>query len=48
MSGIPYRVTTLVGADGSQKPSENELKIVHFQGEYVAKIAKKITVSSIE
>ena len=43
--GTPYGATTLAGADGSRKPSENELKIAHFQGEYVAKIAKKISAS---
>lgn len=43
--GSPYGATTLAGADGSRKPSENELKIAHFQGEYVAKIAKKIASS---
>lgn len=43
--GTPYGATTLAGADGSRKPSENELKIAHFQGEYVAKVAKKIAAS---
>jgi len=46
--GTPYGATTLAGADGSRKPSENELKIAHFQGEYVAKIAKKIATSSMK
>ena len=43
--GTPYGATTLAGADGSRKPSENELKIAHFQGKHVAKVAKKIAVS---
>lgn len=43
--GTPYGATTLAGADGSRKPSENELKIAHFQGEHVAKVAKKIAAS---
>ncbi|MCS5420498.1 MULTISPECIES: NAD(P)H:quinone oxidoreductase [Psychrilyobacter] len=46
--GTPYGATTLAGADGSRKPSENELKIARFQGEHVAKAAKKMAASSIE
>ncbi len=46
--GSPYGATTLAGADGSRKPSENELEIARFQGEHVAKVAKKIANSSIE
>jgi len=40
--GTPYGATTLAGADGSRKPSENELAIARFQGERVAKIAAKL------
>lgn len=40
--GTPYGATTLAGADGSRKPSENELAIARFQGAHVAKIAKKL------
>jgi NAD(P)H:quinone oxidoreductase type IV len=40
--GTPYGATTLAGADGSRKPSENELAIARFQGEHVAKIASKL------
>ena len=41
--GTPYGASTLAGADGrSRKPSENELSIARFQGEHVAKIAKKL------
>jgi NAD(P)H dehydrogenase (quinone) len=40
--GTPYGATTLAGADGSRTPSGNELDIARFQGEHVAKIAKKL------
>jgi len=40
--GTPYGATTLAAADGSRMPSENELTIARFQGEHVAKIAKKM------
>lgn len=40
--GTPYGASTLAGADGSRQPSENELTIARFQGEHVAKIAKKL------
>lgn len=40
--GTPYGATTLAGADGSRKPSENELAIARYQGAHVAKIAKKL------
>src|SRR5215467_6935539 len=30
--GTPYGATTLTGGDGSRQPSENELKIAHYQG----------------
>lgn len=39
--GSPYGAGTLAGGDGRRQPSENELKIAHFQGVHVAKIAKK-------
>jgi NAD(P)H dehydrogenase (quinone) len=38
----PYGASTIAGADGSRKPSENELEGARFQGEYVAKLAKKL------
>ncbi len=38
----PYGASTIAGADGSRLPSENELDGVRFQGEHVAKIAKKL------
>lgn len=40
--GTPYGASTLAGADGSRKPTENELKIARFQGKHVATIAKKL------
>lgn len=46
--GTPYGATTLAGGDGSRKPSENELEIARFQGEYVAKVAKKIATSAMK
>jgi NAD(P)H dehydrogenase (quinone) len=39
----PYGASTIAGADGSRVPSENELTGARFQGERVAKIAKKLT-----
>jgi len=40
--GTPYGATTLAGADGSRRPSENELAIARFQGKHVAEIAQKL------
>ncbi|ADE14887.1 flavoprotein WrbA [Nitrosococcus halophilus Nc 4] len=40
--GSPYGASTLADADGSRQPSENELTIARFQGEYVAKFTKKV------
>ena len=40
--GTPYGATTLAGADGSRRPSQNELEIARFQGNHVAGIAAKI------
>ena len=40
--GTPYGATTLAGADGSRRPSENELAIARFQGKHVAEIARKL------
>ncbi len=39
--GSPYGASTLAGADGSRRPSENELKIARFQGSHVAEVARK-------
>ena len=38
----PYGASTITGPDGSRMPSENELAGARFQGEYVAKIARKL------
>ena len=40
--GSPYGATTIAAGDGSRQPSENELGLARFQGEHVAKIAKKL------
>lgn len=40
--GTPYGASTLADSDGSRQPSDNELTIARFQGEHVAKIAKKL------
>ena len=40
----PYGASTIAGADGSRSPSENELTGAQYQGEHVAKIAKKLTM----
>jgi NAD(P)H dehydrogenase (quinone) len=40
--GTPYGASTLTDADGSRRPSENELTIARFQGEHVARIAQKL------
>ena len=40
--GTPYGATTLAGADGSRRPTENELAIARFQGKHVAQITQKL------
>jgi len=40
--GGPYGASTLAGADGSRRVSENELAIARFQGRHVAQIAGKL------
>ena len=40
--GTPYGATTLAAADGSRRPSENELEITRFQGRHVAGIAARL------
>jgi NAD(P)H dehydrogenase (quinone) len=40
--GSPYGASTLADADGSRKPTENELAIANFQGRHVATIARKL------
>jgi len=39
----PYGASTIAGTDGRRFPSENELAGARYQGEHVAKIAKKLT-----
>ena len=39
----PYGASTIAGADGSRTPSENELAGARFQGDHVARIAKKLS-----
>ncbi len=40
--GTPYGATTLAGGDGSRQPTETELNIARYQGEYVAGLALKL------
>ena len=40
--GTPYGATTLAGGDGSRQPSQEELSIARYQGEYVAGLAVKL------
>ncbi|BDH46366.1 NAD(P)H dehydrogenase (quinone) [Salmonella enterica subsp. enterica serovar Choleraesuis] len=40
--GTPYGATTIAGADGSRQPSQEELVIARYQGEYVAGLAAKL------
>ena len=39
----PYGASTIAGSDGSRTPTENELAGARFQGEYVAKLSKKLS-----
>jgi NAD(P)H dehydrogenase (quinone) len=39
----PYGASTIAGADGSRSPSANELAGARFQGEHVARIARKLS-----
>jgi len=41
--GSPYGAGTLAGADGTRKPTDNELTIARFQGAHVAKLAAKLS-----
>lgn len=40
--GTPYGASTMAGGDGSRMPSENEREIARFQGQHVAKVARKL------
>jgi NAD(P)H dehydrogenase (quinone) len=39
----PYGASTIAGGDGRRLPSDNELAGARFQGEHVARIAKKVS-----
>jgi NAD(P)H dehydrogenase (quinone) len=39
----PYGASTIAGGDGSRFPSANEISGARFQGEHVARIAKKLS-----
>lgn len=41
--GSPYGASTLAGGDGKRQPSDNEIKIAHFQGAHVAKVTNKLS-----
>jgi NAD(P)H dehydrogenase (quinone) len=38
--GSPYGASTLAGADGSRRPSQNELAIARLQGRHVTQITR--------
>ena len=40
--GSPYGASTIAGAGGERQPSDNELDAARYQGNHVAKIAKKL------
>ncbi len=40
--GSPYGASTLAGGDGKRQPSDNEIKIAHFQGAHVAQLVNKL------
>jgi len=41
--GSPWGAATIVGPDGSRRPSEKELAQARFQGRHVAALAKKLS-----
>jgi NAD(P)H dehydrogenase (quinone) len=43
--GSPYGASTIAGADGSRRPSDNELAGARFQGRHVAQIAAKLAAA---
>jgi NAD(P)H dehydrogenase (quinone) len=43
--GSPYGTSSISGASGGRKPSENELAMARFQGKHVASIASKLFAS---
>ncbi len=40
--GSPYGAATIVGGEGDERPSENELAGARFQGAHAAKIARRL------
>jgi len=40
--GTPYGASTLAGANGSRRPTENELAIAEFQGRHAAEVARRL------
>jgi NAD(P)H dehydrogenase (quinone) len=44
--GTPYGASTIAGADGSRRPSANELAGARFQGRHVAEIAAKLSANA--
>ncbi|WP_077049239.1 NAD(P)H:quinone oxidoreductase [Pseudomonas sp. KK4] len=43
--GTPYGASTIAGGDGSRQPDARELGIARHQGEYVAKVAVKLSAA---
>lgn len=41
--GTPYGASTIAAGDGSRQPSETDLDGARFQGEHIAKLAKKLS-----
>jgi NAD(P)H dehydrogenase (quinone) len=44
--GTPYGASTIAGADGSRRPSANELAGARFQGRHIARIAAKLSANA--
>jgi NAD(P)H dehydrogenase (quinone) len=40
--GTPYGASTIAGADGSRRPSDNELEGARYQGRHIAEIAARL------
>jgi NAD(P)H dehydrogenase (quinone) len=40
--GTPYGASTVTGADGARRPSENGVAIARFQGRHVAEITRAL------
>ena len=46
--GSPYGAGTLAGIKGERQPTPNELAIARFQGEHVAKLARKLARKDVK